>query len=272
MSTALVLLVCAAAVMVAYGWIEAGWLRTRVLEVQVAGLPGALEGVRIGHLSDFHLGARLSRGNHASARAVAWVAARQPDLVCVTGDLVSHPRGEARLRSLLVELDRPFVVLGNHDVAVTRDPFSRAGELRELERAALLRDRAETLELRGEHVAVVGVDPESYRLHWPSARARGPAGGIQAAPMPLPGHRRADPAGLVRPGPRGTSPCRPIRLPLGRRHLGIAIPGPSPRRPLPDSGRNDARIPGTGTTFVPFRLFARPEVTEPVLRRADQSV
>jgi predicted MPP superfamily phosphohydrolase len=25
--------------------------------------------------------------------------------------------------------------------------------------------------------------------------------------------------------------------------------------------------PGTGTTFVPFRLFARPEVTELVLRR-----
>jgi predicted MPP superfamily phosphohydrolase len=24
--------------------------------------------------------------------------------------------------------------------------------------------------------------------------------------------------------------------------------------------------PGTGTTFVPFRLFARPEVTELVLR------
>ena len=26
--------------------------------------------------------------------------------------------------------------------------------------------------------------------------------------------------------------------------------------------------PGTGTTFVPFRFFARPEVTELVLRRA----
>jgi predicted MPP superfamily phosphohydrolase len=27
--------------------------------------------------------------------------------------------------------------------------------------------------------------------------------------------------------------------------------------------------PGTGTTFVPFRFLARPEVTELVLRRAD---
>ena len=274
MSTALVLLVCAAAVMVAYGWIEAGWLRTRVLEVQVAGLPGALEGVRIGHLSDFHLGARLSRGNHASARAVAWVAARQPDLVCVTGDLVSHPRGEARLRSLLVELDRPFVVLGNHDVAVTRDPFSRAGELRELERAALLRDRAETLELRGEHVAVVGVDPESYRLH-------------SAVP-----HELADPQAAFRlllchfPGIVGRIPpasfdlvlaghlhAGQIRLPLGRRHLGIAHPRARVLAGLYRTPAGTMHVsPGTGTTFVPFRLFARPEVTELVLRRADQSV
>ena len=27
--------------------------------------------------------------------------------------------------------------------------------------------------------------------------------------------------------------------------------------------------PGTGTTFVPFRFFARPEVTELVLRRPE---
>ena len=60
-------------------------------------------------------------------------------------------------------LDRPFVVLGNHDVAVTRDPFSRAAELHDLERATLLRDEVETVTLRGATVSIVGVDPESYR-------------------------------------------------------------------------------------------------------------
>ena len=42
------------------------------------------------------------------------------------------PRARVECRSsceLLGTLDRPFVVLGNHDVAVTRDPFSRAAEL-----------------------------------------------------------------------------------------------------------------------------------------------
>ena len=65
------------------------------------------------------------------------------------------------------------MVLGNHDVAVTRDPFSRAAELRDLEQARLLRDDAETVVLRGEPVSIVGVDPETYREDG-RARTRGP--------------------------------------------------------------------------------------------------
>src|SRR5262245_19842671 len=132
----LVALACLAAALLlggAYAWFEAGWLRVRVIEISIGDLPASLDGLRIGHLSDFHLGAVLSRGDRASAHAVDWVATRAPDLVCITGDLVSHPRGESRLRELLARLNGPFVVLGNHDVAVTRDPFSRAAELQDLE-------------------------------------------------------------------------------------------------------------------------------------------
>src|SRR5262249_41170656 len=147
----------AALVGLAYAWFEAGWLRTRVLEVPLAGLPEALDGLRVAHLSDFHLGAPLSRGVGAPRRAVEWAAARRPDLVCVTGDLVSHPRGERRLRELLTVLDKPYVVLGNHDVALTRDPFSRAAELEDLREAVLLRDEAVEVELRGAVIQIVGV-------------------------------------------------------------------------------------------------------------------
>ena len=155
-------LLAAGIVVLLYGWFEAGWLRTRVLEVEVAGLPQALDGLRIGHLSDFHLGAPLSRGNGASERAARWVAGRVPDLVCITGDLVSHPRGEARLRRIVAMLDEPIVVLGNHDVAVTRDPFSRAAELDDLADAVLLRDSATTVERHGARIQLVGSDPEKH--------------------------------------------------------------------------------------------------------------
>ena len=265
----LVVAVGAVAGIATYGWIEAGWLRHRVLEVPVDGLPEPLDGLRIGHLSDFHLGAPLSRGNRASERAVKWVAERRPDLVCITGDLVSHPRGEARLRTLLARLEDPFVVLGNHDVAVTRDPFSRAAELRDLERARLLGDDAESVRLRGALVSVVGVDPETYR---------------EKAARP---HELADPAAALRlllcHFPRVVERLPPssfdlilaghlhagqICLPLPGRRITLAHPSAALVSGLYETGAGILHVsPGTGTTFVPFRFFARPEVTELVLRR-----
>ena len=256
------------AALLAYGWFEAGWLRTRVLEVPIDGLPPALDGLRIGHLSDFHLGAPLSRGNRASALAVDWVASRRPDLVCVTGDLVSHPRGEPRLRALLGRLERPFVILGNHDVAVTRDPFSRAAELRDLEQARLLRDDAETVVVRGEAVSVVGVDPETYR----DRRARPHTRADQGAALRLllchfPGVVHRLPPGSFHLILSGHLHAGQICLPLPGRRLTLAHPRARFVAGLYRTAAGTMHVsPGTGTTFVPLRLFARPEVTELVLR------
>jgi predicted MPP superfamily phosphohydrolase len=265
----LFLIVVAGTLVAAYAWFEAGWLRTRILELEIPGLPAALDGVRIGHLSDFHLGAPLSRGNGASLRAAAWVAERRPDLVCITGDLVSHPRGEHRLRRIVTVLDRPLVVLGNHDVAVTRDPFSRAAELDDLADATLLRDEAVDLEVRGVRVQVVGVDAEQYR----SGEARPWAHADVNAPFRLllchfPGIVRRVPPGMFHLTLAGHLHAGQLCVPVpGRGPITLAHPRArfvaggysTPAGPLHIS-------PGTGTTFVPFRLFARPEATELVLR------
>lgn len=253
----------------AYGWFEAGWLRTRVLEVEIPGLPAELDGLRIAHLSDFHLGTP-SRGRRATERAVAWVAERQPDLVCVTGDLVSHPRGGPQLRKLLDRLGRPYVVLGNHDVAITRDPFSRAAELDDLHEAVLLRDEAVATSLRGVRIQIVGVDPESY-----------------AAKTATPGHLADSAAGfrillchfpgIVRYLPEGAFDL----ILVGHHHAGqITIPYPGGRLALAHLRAEDLAglvtsvrglmhvSPGLGTSLLPLRFFARPEVTELVLRPA----
>ena len=256
--------------LLAYGLFEAGWLRTRVLEVEIEGLPPEFDGLRIAHLSDFHLGVP-SRGRGATERAVAWVAGRRPDLVCVTGDLVSHPRGVPLLVRLLGTLERPLVVLGNHDVAVTRDPFSRAAELDGLgEVGVLLRDEAVVVERAGRRIQIVGVDAESYPretgrpweladraadlrillCHFPGVVRRLPDGSFH---LVLAGHLHAGQIVLPTPGGRVTLA-----------HLGarfVAGLYPTSRGVLHVS-------PGTGTTFVPLRFFARPEVTELVLRPA----
>ena len=178
------------------------------------GLPAALDGLRIGHLSDFHLGAPLSRGNRASERAVDWVAERRPDLVCVTGDLVSHPRGERRLRELLARLERSVRRArqprrrrhARPVLARRRAPRSRAGEA-----ARATRPRRSTL--RGERVSVVGVDPETYRA---SARGRTSSSTATRRFASCSATSRAIvdriPPGVVRPHPR-RAPARRSDLP-----------------------------------------------------------
>jgi uncharacterized protein len=266
------LLALVALALLAYGLFEAGWLRTRVLEVEIDGLPEGLDGLRIAHLSDFHLGAP-SRGRVATERAVAWVAERQPDLVCITGDLVSHPRGLPLLERLLRMLDRPFVVLGNHDVAVTRDPFSRAAELDGLEGlAVLLRDEAVVVE-RGPHrIQLAGTDAESY----PRGKARpwelvDPSADLRILLCHFPDIDRELPVGAFQLVLAGHLHAGQIALPSPRGRITLAHPGGRFVAGLyPAAGGVMHVSAGTGTTFVPIRFFARPEATELVLRAPDR--
>ena len=262
------LLICLLVVLVVYGWLEGGWLRTRILQVPIDGLPTALDGLRIAHLSDLHFGAPLSRGNRAGERAAAWVAARRPDVVCITGDLVSHPRGESRLRRLIALVDHPLVVLGNHDVALTRDPFSRPSELRELGRATVLRDERVDRVVRGERLSVVGVDPDMYE----AKRAR-PAellegtSGLRLLLCHFPGIVRRIPPGSFDLVLTGHLHAGQICLPFPGRRVMLAHPRSSFVAGLYRIRGGAMHVsPGTGTTFVPLRFNARPEVTELVLR------
>jgi uncharacterized protein len=259
----------AALVGLGWGWFEAGWVRLRELELEVPGLPPALDGLRIAHLSDFHLGVP-SRGAHAVDRAVEWAAERRPDLVALTGDLLTHPRGEGRLRRAIERLPLPaFAVLGNHDVAISRDPQARASNLAELAPATLLRDDGAMIELRGRRVWVAGTDPRLI-VH----------GETKLDPNAL--SREADFRILLCHYPRVFDRLEPGSFELvlaGHMHDGqIAVPYPGGKVRLAHLGARYQRgvyrsaagamhvSPGLGTTFVPFRFAARPEATELVLR------
>jgi hypothetical protein len=254
----------AAAIGLGWGSFEAGWVRLRELELEVPRLPAELDGLRIVHLSDFHLGVP-SRGARAVERGVDWAAELQPDLVCITGDLLTHPRGEARLRALAQRLPLPaFAVLGNHDLAISRDPQARASNLTDLAPARLLRNEGELLELRGRSVWVAGtyprtVDPNSlsydadFRVllsHYPRTVDRLEPGRFE---LVLAGHMHDGQVTVPYPGGK-------LRLahPTARYATGVY--------------RTPAAVmhvsPGLGTTFVPFRFAARPEATELVLRSA----
>jgi len=255
----------------AWGLVEAGRPRLRELELELPGLPAELDGLRIAHLSDFHFGVP-SPGIGATWQAAVWARERRPDLVAISGDLLTHPRGEQMLRRLARALPRPaFAVLGNHDIALSRDPQSRKSDLRELEPVTLLRDEGRLLELRGRSVWIAGADPrlivhDSERLD----------------PNRL--GRDADLSILLCHYPRVLDLLEPGRFDLvlaGHLHDGqICLPYPGGKIALAHPReRYTAGVfrspsatmhvsPGLGTTFVPFRFAARPEATELVLRPA----
>ena len=141
----------------------------------------------------------------AVERAVDWVVERQPDLTLISGDLVSRPRGERKLLELVERLPSCYAVLGNHDLADTRDPFGRRSRSLELGAATLLADDSRTVELRGRRVQIAGVDPRTYvaGLAHPD-KLSDPTADLRVLLCHFPGGDRQAKAGLIRSRPRRT--------------------------------------------------------------------
>ena len=211
-----------------------------------------------------------SRGSVAAERAVEWVGERRPDLVCVTGDLLTRPVGARRLRDLLARLPGAIVVLGNHDVGVAKDPLAARSDHVELGDVRVLRDESITVDLRGRRVQLAGVDPRSVLRK----RAR-PAGladpdadlRILLSHFPKvvgwlpPGAFHLTLAGHVHDGQ--------INIPYGVGKLRLGEPHARYPSGLYRTPAGTLHVsPGLGTTLVPFRFFARPEATELLLETA----
>jgi predicted MPP superfamily phosphohydrolase len=256
-----------------WGLFESQWLERRRFEVTLPQLPTELDGLRIGHLSDMHLGSASLNGRTFRA-AIAWLRDQEPDLVAITGDLLARARGELELRRGIQALGVSpgvFAVLGNVDIDETRDPLSGGARLPDLSPLGeLLEDAATTIERSGRRIQVVGCSAES---RWrPPVRLADTAADLRILLAHFP-----DSVDLVPPGAfhlmlSGHTHGGQIRLPApgGRVHLSEL------RLPLrPPYSEGVFRLPqttlvvsrGIGTTFVPVRLLSRPEVGLLVLRR-----
>jgi uncharacterized protein len=100
----------------AYGRnVEAGWVRRSEFDYLLKGLKKRLKLI---HISDLHAENRYSA--NTIEQTVARVISERPDLICLTGDLVTHDGGFDRawyvevLRRLQNQAPT-FVTLGNHD-------------------------------------------------------------------------------------------------------------------------------------------------------------
>ena len=268
-------LVAAGAGAAAWGLFESQWVERRRLDIDVSGLPAVLEGLTILHVSDLHAGTP-SLNMRAFRKSVDFALETRPDLIALTGDIVSHPRAS---RPVIAELERlrpPLgivAVLGNHDVGASNDPFSRGAMIEDWGEApvTLLRGETRAIEVRGVRIEVGGLDAAA----WVGGRAR-PSGELfsDAADLRLLLAHFPEAAEELAPGSADLVLC-------GHLHGGqICLPTPRGKLRLAhgvhrfregiyrDRATTVVITRGLGTTLVPFRVAARPEVSLLRLRRA----
>ncbi len=137
-----------------YGWrVEPTWLEITRRRMPIPGLPPALEGRTLAHLSDLHIGPQVDTDYLVDV--FRRTTALAPDFVVITGDLLTYkgPDPVAHLRSVFQHLPQgkrgTFVTLGNHDYGRNWGEPSVANAVAAAARSAgaeVLRNRAVTID------------------------------------------------------------------------------------------------------------------------------
>jgi predicted MPP superfamily phosphohydrolase len=245
------------------------WVRTRELDIVIPGLPAAFDGYRVAQLSDLHLGGLTPpKWGEAWARLTN---AALPDLVAVTGDLVSSGtdfhHDIARVIGRLRATDGVYVSMGNHDYFGDGEPLVTL--LRQTG-AVVLRNEGRKVTRHGAQLFVAGVDdtwtkradlirtladrdPEACTLLLAHDPELFPLAARHGVNLVLSGHTHGGQIAL---------PFFPELLGLGklahRFHLGLYRDGDSS---LYVHG-------GLGTTGPPIRVGVAPEIAILTLRAA----
>ena len=132
-------------------------LRIEERDVEVPGWPRELDGLRVAHLSDIHVGGGMTRAR--LHRMAELVNGARPDVVLHTGDFLTHREGDfdAPLYEALARIRAPhgqWACPGNHDY----DDMARFAHRLDDAGVVLLRDRMRTLDIAGQPLEIVGTD------------------------------------------------------------------------------------------------------------------
>jgi len=249
-------------------WIERRFVRVRRIDVPIRGLPAEFDGYRIAQLSDLHVGSFDPK-----SRALEWVAlsnALDPDLVAVTGDLVTSGRGFYRdVAEALGELrakDGVFVSMGNHDLW-NNDELTR---LVAEHGPTVLRNSTRIIHRGDAILNVAGVDA---RIAAPAEVAHSLEKCEPGAPVVLLAHYPwifqaavASGADLIL---TGHTHGGQLGVPFLGERLNLARLTGQRSRGLVFSGKTAMYVnAGLGTTGPPMRLAVPPEIALITLRRA----
>jgi len=155
--TSALAVVLAAVSMTVIGFISAmKTAEVSAVDVRIKGLPEALDGFRIAHLSDLHIGAFVRRDY--VQRIVDRTNALQADLIVLTGDIVDgaveHIRDQAQPLAALRARHGSLMVLGNHELMSGVDAWLAA--FQQLGMPVLMNEHV-VVEHNGGRLVVAGV-------------------------------------------------------------------------------------------------------------------
>ena len=260
------LVVCAYGVLV-----RRRWVRVVEREVTIPGLDARLEGMRIAHLSDLHIGTMtpLSWG-------LAWARSangRSPDVTVVTGDMVTSGTDfHGDVAEVIGALRSPggvFASMGNHDYFGEGEPLISLLRARGV---TVLRNEGVVIERGGARVWMAAIDDTwTRRDDIESAMRHRPAGATAILLAHDPGRfdaAAAAGADLVLSGhTHGGQVAMPFLTRWNLASFGYPYNVGIYRR-----DRSVLYVhPGLGTTGPPIRIGAAPEVTILVLKGAKAS-
>ena len=231
-------------------------------QIPVTGLPQALDGLRIGFLTDVHCSRWMSPED--VRRAALLLRDEHPDLIVLGGDYVTwgdrtHVKPSAESLSVLSAPHGVFGILGNHD-----DDHDMPAALA-AHGVTVLKDARTRLTIRGERVDLVGI------RFWTKRHA-------DIAPLMRGAGRSTI---LLAHDPRRLAEAAAFKVPLvlsGHTHGGqVVLPviGPVAARKFPvvaGIGMRDRTAmfvsKGIGTVYVPVRINCEPEIAVLTLRAA----
>jgi predicted MPP superfamily phosphohydrolase len=267
------------------GEVERHWVEVTETEVRLAGLPEAIEGLKVAQLSDIHMDAYTEP--LYLERVMAKVNTLRPDVVMLTGDYVSEmPFSQSfnigaawQCANLLTKLEckQVYAVLGNHDIVVGADEVTQALEANGI---PVLNNRYLPIEKDGARIWLAGLGDPLTGQHRPELAIPKSIRNVPGEPLVLLCHE-PDFADNLLMHPVGHA----ISLMLsGHTHGGqVRLPFYGPLT-LPGMGKKYVegwfRFPsragqlqlyvnrGIGTVGVPFRFDCPPEITMITLRRA----
>jgi len=231
-------------------------IELRHLEVAALGWPRAYDGLRIAHVTDFHVGHLMPAAR--AVEAVQRIAAEKPDLLACTGDVVDlDAEGVEPVLAAMGEVHAPlgrFLVLGNHDHLDDGIGLAGLAQMRGLE---VLHGEVVTVNGGQGELRIGGVD-----WHRTGAALRRAVVGLRHTPHLLLAH---NPKAFVPASDRGV----PLTL-SGHTHGGQVALKSRPKANLHLGGRLSAGVyhrrgralfvsVGAGAWF-PMRVNCPPEV------------